>query len=190
MGLLFILIVIIAILLVDLARGRTLLRIWSLRDDARCAGFGFVVCSVELTYVVHVHLVEKLLVLTIFGLVFVKFHGSHLLLQLCLLPSIGLRFLLCHLLVCSLFGEFLSSGFLLRLDDPELIEHVLVVEDRVRELILEVLLVEQFLNPFVDDWVFENLVDVWSLVGILVQHRLKEIVDCPAKVAWDVRIFA
>lgn len=60
----------------------------------------------------------------------------------------------------------------------------------MRKLILEVLLIEQFLDPLVDDWVFQNLVDVWPLVGILVEHRLKEVVDGAAEVAWDVWIFA
>lgn len=81
-------------------------------------------------------------------------------------------------------------GFLLRLDNPELIEHVLVVKNCVRKLILEVLLVEQFLDPLVDHWVFKNLVDVRPLVGILVEHGLKEVVDRSAEVAWYVWIFA
>ena len=81
-------------------------------------------------------------------------------------------------------------GFLLRLDNPELIEHVLVVKNCVRKLILEVLLVEQFLDPLVDHWVFKNLVDVRPLVGILVEHGLKEVVDRSAEVAWNIWIFA
>jgi hypothetical protein len=81
-------------------------------------------------------------------------------------------------------------SLLLCLNNPELIKDVLVVKDCMRKLILEVLLIEQFLDPLVDDWVFQNLVDVWPLVGILVEHRLKEVVDGAAEVAWDVWIFA
>lgn len=182
-------VVIIAVLLINLARGRTLLRVGSLGDNARRAGFGFVV-SVELTYIVHVHLVEKLLILPIFRLILVKFHSCHLLLQLGLLLRICFGFLLGHLLVCGFFGELLLISFLLRLDNPELIKDVLVVKNCVRKLILEVLLIEQFLDPLVDDRVFQNLVDVWPLVGILVKHRLEEVVDGAAEVAWNVWIFA
>lgn len=60
----------------------------------------------------------------------------------------------------------------------------------MRKLILEVLLIEQFLDPLVDNWVFKNLVDVWPLVGILVKHGLEEVVDRSTEVGWNVRIFA
>ena len=82
----------------------------------------------------------------------VDFKASHVLLKFCLLLCFFFSLLL-----------LLILGFLLSLDSSELIEHILVVQDRVREFIFEVLLVQQSCDSLLDEVDFKDLVDAWPL---------------------------
>ena len=103
----------------------------------------------EVLDVLHVHLIEHSRVLAIFWLVIgVDLHCSHLLLELFGFP--GLLLLLALLFFLLLF---------LLLGLPKLVKNVLVVQDGVRELVFEVLVVEKGLCTGFDDVEFQNLVD-------------------------------
>ena len=110
--------------------------------------------------VVHEHLVEQLLVLAILGLIVIQLQLSQLLLGPCRLFG---RHLLLPLI-------FLLLGSLDRL---ELVEHILVVEDRVGELVTEVVFVEQLLDALGDHREAQDRVDVRSLLGVHTKHTLK-----------------
>ena len=60
----------------------------------------------------------------------------------------------------------------------------------MRELIFEIIFVEQFLNPITDNGVLEDLVDVGPLVGVGVQQGLEDVLDVLAEVRRDLRILS
>ena len=64
------------------------------------------------------------------------------------------------------------------------------MKDSVTKLILKILLVEQLLDSLVDDWVLEDLVDVWPLVWILLEHALQKVWDVLSKVTWKIWVLA
>ena len=110
--------------------------------------------------IIHEHLIKQLLILPILRLVLIQFHLSHFLLSsLCLL---GGKFVFALLLF-----------LLLLLDCFELVEHVLVVKNSVRELVTEVILVQELLNALSNYWIAKDRVDIWPLVGIYTEHCLK-----------------
>lgn len=122
--------------------------------------------------VVHVHLIEHLWVLTVLWLeIEVDLEALHVLLQLLLLLPL---FLLCFLL----FFLFL----LVDLQGFELVKHILVMQNCMGELLLEIVLVQQAGNTFLDEGNFQNLVDAGSLVGLRSQHQPEEVHDVVAEV--------
>jgi hypothetical protein len=52
----------------------------------------------------------------------------------------------------------------------ELFEHILVVQDGVRELILEDIFLQKFPNSLCNDGVLEDLVYIGSQIGVLLEH--------------------
>ena len=77
--------------------------------------------------------------------------------------ALGLLLLFFFLFLLRLF---LSLLLCLRL--PENVEHVLVVEYRVGELVLEVVFVKQGLDAGLDLRNLQNLIDVRPLSGVLM----------------------
>lgn len=84
----------------------------------------------------------------------------------------------------------LLLGLLLGLSLPEHVEHVLVVQDRVRKLVLEVILVQQSLHASLDLGVLQDLIYVGPLVGVFMQHLRKQVRDDLAKVGRHVSVLA
>ena len=130
--------------------------------------------------VFHVHLVEHSWVLTILRLVVsVDLHRGHLLLELLGFPGFLLLLALLFLLL-----------LLLLLGLSKLVENVLIVQDGVRELIFEVLVIQEGLCTGFDDVEFQDLVDRWTLGGVLVEHHSEEVGDIFAEMAGDVSVLA
>ena len=124
---------------------------WSARH-----AFLFVCWVDEATRELHVHVVEEGLVLPILWLVLVEVHLLELFIQ-----SLLIGF-------CLFFSLFLFLCFLAGLDSFKLIKYVLIVENGMRELVLEIILVEKGVDSVLDDRVLQDLVDVWSLVRVHV----------------------
>lgn len=58
------------------------------------------------------------------------------------------------------------------------------------ELILEVILVKQHADSFLDNWEFQNAVDVRTFVWIFVKHGAQQIWNSFAKMRWDISVLA
>jgi hypothetical protein len=115
----------------------------------------------QVLYVVHVHFVEQSGVLAVLGLVVdVDLQAIHLVFQLLLLLSLfssqllGFFFLLLHCLNLS-----------------EVVEDVLVMQNGVRELVLEVVFVEKCGDSLLDKINLQDLVDGWSLARVCLKHH-------------------
>ena len=63
------------------------------------------------------------------------------------------------------------------------------MKNSMREFILKVILVQEFLDPVTNDWILQDLIDVGSLVGLGIQQGLKDVLDVLAEMRWDLRIF-
>ena len=89
---------------------------------------------------------------------------------------LNLHFSKSFLLFLHLFGLFLgffsctSLGLLFSLNSPELIEDVLVMQQRVCEFFLESLSLQESGNTFVYLWCLQNFMDCWSLVWVFIEH--------------------
>ena len=57
------------------------------------------------------------------------------------------------------------------------------------ELVLEVILVKQHTDSFLDNWELQNAVDVRTLVWIFVKHRAQQIWNSFAEMCWNISIF-
>lgn len=57
------------------------------------------------------------------------------------------------------------------------------------EFILKVIFVKQHANSLLNNWEFQNAVDIRTLVWIFVQHRAQQIWNGFAKMCWNVSIF-
>ena len=64
------------------------------------------------------------------------------------------------------------------------------MQNSVRELIFEIIFVEQFLNPVTNDGVLQDLVDVGPLVRVGVQQGLEDVLDVLAEVRGNLRILS
>ena len=53
----------------------------------------------------------------------------------------------------------------------EFVKHILVVQEGVRELILEVISSQETFNSPLNDWHFQKLVDIGSLCRVSLQHH-------------------
>ena len=131
----------------------------------------------QLVDVVHEHLVEELLVLPVLGLVLVESQLLHPLLR-------PLRLLRRQLLLPLLLL------LLRRLNRLKLLKHILVVQDRVRKLIPEVLLIQQLLDALGNHGVAEDGVDVGPLLRVHIEHALQQVGDVFAEVARHVVVLA
>jgi len=140
--------------------------------------FLFVSWVYKATGKLHVHVVEEGFVLPILRLVLVEVHFVELFVQ-----SLLLGLLL-------LFGLLLFLCFLAGLDSFELIKYVLVVEDGMRKLVFEVIFVKQRVDAVLDDRVLQDLVDVWPLVRVHVQHGSQHVSDSLAEMSRDVGVLA
>ena len=99
-----------------------------------------------------------------------------------------LKFLLLLQVFLFLFlGFFL--GLHLGLSFSELVKNVLVMKNRMREFILEVLLVKEIGNSLTDKVNSQNLIDTWSLCWINLKHQVEKIGNVVAKVGWNFSIF-
>jgi hypothetical protein len=58
------------------------------------------------------------------------------------------------------------------------------------EFILEVILIQKHADSFLDNWEFQNTVDVRTLVWIFVKHGAQKIWNGLAKVCWNICVFA
>lgn len=133
---------------------------------------GHLVLLAQILYVVHVHLVKYFWVLSVLWLeVEVDFQALHLGFQLPLL----LLLLFFHLLLLLLLLLIHLHGF-------ELVKNILVVQDRVREFIFEVIFVQEICDPIFNEINFENLVDRRTAAGVSFQHQAKEVRNVLAKV--------
>lgn len=121
----------------------------------------------------HEHLIEQFLVLAILGLVLVESQLLHPLLR-------PLRLLRRQLLLPFLL---LLLGCLNCL---ELLEHILVVQDCVGELVTEVLFVEEFLDALGNHGVPKNSINIGPLLRVNIQHTLQQVGNILAKVARHV----
>ena len=115
----------------------------------------------------------------ILRLVLIKIHGSNLLLQF------GLSLLFFLLLL--LFGLL---SLLLLLTSPELVEHILVMQDCMGEFILKIIFVQQLLDPVSDDRRLQELVDIGPFGGISLKHRLEQHCDVLGKVGRHCGVLA
>lgn len=83
---------------------------------------------------------------------------------------------LSHLLRC-LLGCLISSHLclltclLFHLDALELVKHVLVVKQSVRELVHECLAGQEPINAALQDWNFEQLMNIRSLRRVTLKHH-------------------
>lgn len=144
LAILLLLLVVASVLVSDL---RALLRVGPLRDCAWGADFVIGVGLIQLVNVVHIHLVEHLRILTVLWLVLVQIHGGQLLVEL------GLCLFL-FLLSLGLLLFLLLISFLLGLNGPEFVKNILVVQNGVRELVLEIILVQKLADSISDNWGF------------------------------------
>ena len=64
------------------------------------------------------------------------------------------------------------------------------MQDRVGEFILEIIFIQQIVNTVLDDWVLKNLVNVWSLIWVDIQHCCENIPNTLAEMLWDIGILA
>ena len=113
----------------------------------------------QLVDVVHEHLIEELLILTILGLVLVKTQLSHsLLCSLCLL---------CCQFLLSLFFLFLGC-----LDGLEFIEYVLIVQNSVGKFISKIVFRKQFLDTLRNYRVSQDCVNVGPFFWVDIKHTL------------------
>lgn len=64
------------------------------------------------------------------------------------------------------------------------------MQDRVRELVLKVVFIQQRLHSGLDFWILQDLIYVWPLVGVLMQHLRQEVRDDLAEMGWDIGILA
>ena len=85
--------------------------------------------------------------------------------------------LLLHLLPCLVLRIFLLS---------EELEDVLVVEERVRELVLEVLVVEELRDPPLDQGHLQDRIDGWPLRRVLLQERRYQVIQRRAVLLGDL----
>ena len=60
----------------------------------------------------------------------------------------------------------------------------------MRELVFEVILVEQRVDSVLDDRVLQDLVDVWSLVRVHVQHRSQHVAHSLAEMSREIGVLA
>ena len=58
------------------------------------------------------------------------------------------------------------------------------------ELVLEVILVQEHADSFLNNWELQNAVDVRTFVWIFVKHRAQQIWDRLAEMGWNISIFA
>lgn len=157
------------------ARDRAFLLHWIVVVAARV-----LVLLTESLDIVHVHLIENLGVLSVLWLeIKVDLETLHVLLQLLLLLAL---FLLCFLLL--LFFLFVD------LESFELVKHILVVQNSVREFLFKIVLVEQGGDTLLDEWNFEDLVDAGSLVRLRPQHQSQQVKDVLAEVSRRVGVLA
>ena len=95
---------------------------------------------------------------------------------------------LARLLVSSSFPFFLRSSVLLHL--LELIKDILVVQKRVRELILEFLTLEESFYTALNDGHLQKLVNSRSLSRVALQHHSNQIGNGGREVRWQRRVLA
>lgn len=113
----------------------------------------------QLINVMHEHLIEELLILTVFWLVLVKAQLSHPL--LCSLSLLRRQFLF------TFFFFFLCS-----LNGFEFIKHVLVVQNSMREFISKIVFRQKFLDTLSNYRISEDGVNIWPLFWVHIQHSL------------------
>lgn len=112
---------------------------------------------IKMVYIIHEHTIEDLLVNSLnLRLVFIEFHLLHLDLKLCSF-NVG-----------SLFVFLFLVGLLFCLDSFELIKYVLIMQDSMRELIFEVILIQKLLNPVPNNRVLQNLINIGSLIRVSI----------------------
>ena len=102
---------------------------------------------------------------------------------------------LVQVLACQLSSSCLSlvKSFLLTLlfrlfgslDLFEFFKDILVVKESVRELILEDILLEEFLYSILDAGHLEQLMNIWSLSWISLQHERQDVGHILREVRWQ-----
>lgn len=138
----------------------------------------FFTLTAEVLYVFHVHLVKDFWILATLWLeVEVNLWAFHLRLKLLLLFFLFFFGLLLFFLL-----------FLVLLLNSKLIEYILVVKNSMRELIFEIIFVQEVGYSVLDKIDFKNLINVWSFTWVSFKHQAKKVSDVLAKVGWGVSV--
>lgn len=129
----------------------------------------------QMVNIVHEHLIEELLILTVFGFVIVQLELRHSLLG-------PLSFLSGQLLLTLIL--LLLGG----LNSFELIKDVLIMKNRVGELISEVVFIQKLLDSLGNHWISKDSVDIRSFFWVDAEHTLQQVLDILAEMRWYIVI--
>lgn len=58
------------------------------------------------------------------------------------------------------------------------------------KFIFKIVFIKKHLDSFLNYWKFENTVDIWSFVWILMKHRTQQIWNIFTKVSWYIWVFS